>query len=304
MTIQITATGPDELVAVTGETPVPGAHEVLVSVRAAGVNPADYATLAAVGPTDFPRPVGFEAAGVVAAVGAEVRAELQPGTRVIAFLIQDGYASDVVVPEQDVFLLPDTLDFAQGANLMLVSTAAAQMLHTTRVQRGDTIVVHGASGASGVSVLQQAKLLGARVIGTASPRNFDVVRRFGGEPVEYGPGLVDRLRALAPEGFAAALDCVGTEEALQASIEVVADRDRIITIAGYAQAPEYGIHGVSGAEPETWEYRLPQRQRMIDLAAQGLLTVPVAHTFPLEQAAEAWALQRTGHPGGKLALVP
>ena len=97
------------------------------------------------------------------------------------------------------------------------------MLHVTGVRAGNTVVVHGASGVVGVSVLQQARELGA-VRRTASEHNFDTVRRFGGEPVVYGDGLADRLRATAPDGFAAALDTVGTDEAVDVSLELVADR--------------------------------------------------------------------------------
>ena len=103
-----------------------------------------------------------------------------------------------------MFAKPPALDHPAAANLLLAGTTAAEMLHVTGVREGDTVVVHGASGAVGVSVLQQAREVGVRCVGTASEHNFDVVRRFGGEPVSYGDGLADRLRAPAPDGFVAA----------------------------------------------------------------------------------------------------
>ena len=104
-----------------------------------------------------------------------------------------GYAERITVPAAAVFAKPPALDHPAAANLLLAGTTAAEMLHVTGVRAGDTVVVHGASGAVGVSVLQQARELGARCVGTASEHNFDTVRRFGGEPVVYGDGLADRI---------------------------------------------------------------------------------------------------------------
>jgi NADPH:quinone reductase-like Zn-dependent oxidoreductase len=175
------------------------------------------------------------------------------------------------------------------------------------VERGvaadETVVLHGASGAVGVSVLQQARLIGARVIGTAAPNNFDVVRRFGATPVAYGDGLESRLRELAPEGFAAALDAVGTDEAVDVSLALVSDRDRIVTIAAARRAREEGFRAIGGAMPASAAFRDDARARLIELAGDGELVVPVARTYPLQQAREALSFLQQGHPGGKLALL-
>ena len=106
----------------------------------------------------------------------------------LAFRISGGYAERVTVAAADVFAKPPGLDHPSAANLLLAGTTAAEMLHVTGVRAGETVVVHGASGAVGVSVLQQARELGVRCVGTASEHNADVVRRFGGEPVVYGEG--------------------------------------------------------------------------------------------------------------------
>ena len=177
------------------------------------------------------------------------------------------------------------------------------MLHVTNVAAGETILVHGASGAVGVSVLQQAKLLGVRAVGTASEKNFDTVRRFGGVPVAYGDGLLDRVREAAPEGIAAALDTVGTDEAVDVSLALV-PRERIVTVAARARASADGFRALGGADPDSAAFRDQVRPRLIRLAADGDLVVPVARTFPFDEAPAALELLRSGHPGGKLALIP
>ena len=298
---------PTELAVREVELPPPGPGQVQVQVRAAGMNPADLMVLAPSQRGDQAQPIGYEGAGVVTALGLDASTQERPvavGNEVIMYLAPGAYASHLNVPAADVFPKPANLSFPAAANLFLVGLTAAEMLDVTRVMRGDTIVVHGASGATGVSALQQAKLIGTRVIGTASRSNFDLLRRFGAEPVAYGPGLQERLRDLAPGGVAAALDCVGTDEALTVSLAMVADQRRTVSIANSTRSAELGIRYIVGSDPASYAYRNNQRQRILDLAAKGELEVPVARTFALTEAPQAVALLRTGHPGGKLALIP
>jgi NADPH:quinone reductase-like Zn-dependent oxidoreductase len=308
--VQMVATpagAPTEIAAQEVDLLPPGEGQVQVQVRAAGINPADLAVLAPGRRGDQAQPIGYEGAGVVTAVGAGASTEQRPvvvGDEVIVYLAPGAYASHLDVPAVDVFPKPAGMSFPAAANLFLVGLTAAEMLEVTRVTRGDTIVVHGASGATGVSVLQQARLIGARVIGTASEGNFDLLRGFGAEPVAYGPGLEERLRELAPGGVDAALDCVGTDEALVVSSALTAHRSRIVSIANSTRSAELGIRYIVGSDPASYAYRNSQRQRILDLAAQGKLDVPVARTFPLTEAQQALELLRTGHPGGKLALIP
>ncbi|MDX6358377.1 MAG: hypothetical protein QOH37_1431 [Nocardioidaceae bacterium] len=165
-------------------------------------------------------------------------------------------------------------------------------------------MAHGASGAVGISLLQQAALLGVRVLGTCSESRFEEVRRFGGEPVTYGAGLESRLRAAAPDGFAAALDCIGTDEAVDASLALVPERARIVTIAAKQRGAQVGIRVIGGDLPESAAYRDGVREELVRLAAEGRLEVPMARTYPLEQALAAAELLAGGHPGGKVALIP
>jgi NADPH2:quinone reductase len=290
------------------EVPGPGVGEVTITMHAAGMNPADYKHIARQGDrSTLPVSVGYEVSGVIAAIGPQTQIASGGGSvgdEVLAFRIAGGYASALTVPAKDVFAKPGSLGHPEAANLLLAGTTAAEMLHVTRVAAGETIVVHGASGAVGVSVLQQAALLGARVIGTASQSRFDTVREFGGEPVTYGDGLEQRLRELAPDGYSAALDTVGTDEAVDVSLALILDRSRIVTIAAFDRATSDGFTVIGGAMPASAAYRDQNRSRLIALAAEGRLVVPVARTFPLADAIEALELLKSGHPGGKLALTP
>lgn len=295
-----------ELVEAEVPAPVPG--EVTVRVRAAGMNPADTKHVRQGAPADFPRPVGYEVAGELTALGPDTEIASGGGAvgdAVLAFRVRGGWATDLTVPARDVFAKPDTLPFEQAANLLLAASTASEMLHRTAVTAGDTVLVHGASGAVGVMVLQQAALLGARVVGTASEGRFDVVRRYAGEPVTYGDGLEERVRSAAPEGVDVALDCVGTDEAVAVSLSLVGNRRRILTIAAPADVTDRaGILRVAGAIPGSAEYRDSVRADLIALAGGGRLEVPMAGTYPLPRALEAAEVLDGQHPGGKLALVP
>ena len=300
---------PDTWEFVDDEPSSPGPGEITVRVHAAGVNPADAKHVAA--PRDgveLPVPIGYEVSGVVTAVGPDTQigsGAVEVGDEILAFRIRGGYAEEVTIPAEKAFHKPDALSHPEASNLLLAGTTAAQMLAVTGAASGETILLHGASGAVGVSVLQQAALRGIRVIGTASRARFDEVRRFGGEPVEYGDGLAERIRALTDDPIAAGLDAVGTDEAIDVSLELVADRSRIVTIAAAAaRAQAEEVQWIVGSQPESTRFRDEARAGLIDLASRGLLVVPMATTYPLGQAPEALRFLAEGHPGGKIALIP
>jgi NADPH:quinone reductase-like Zn-dependent oxidoreductase len=290
------------------DVPAPGPGEVSIEVRAAGMNPADYKHVARAGdPSLLPLRIGYEVAGVLRAIGPGTEIASGGGAvgdEVLAFRISGGYSSAVTVPAKDVYAKPANLGFPAAANLFLAGSTAAESLNVIGATGGETLLVHGASGAVGVSVLQQAREIGARVIGTASESRFDEVLRFGGIPVAYGPGLEQRVRDAAPEGIAAAIDTVGTDEAVEVSLALVADRKRIVTIAAGARAASDGILGIGGQMPASAAFRDAVRPKLIQLAAEGKLVVPIAQEFPLGAALEALTLLSGGHPGGKLALLP
>jgi NADPH:quinone reductase-like Zn-dependent oxidoreductase len=300
--------GLDVFELVDTEVPAPGVGEVTIAVRAVGMNPADYKHVARAGDRNaLPIAIGYEVAGVITAIGPNTTIASGGGTlfdEVLAFRVSGGYASAVTVAAKDVFAKPANLSFAEAANLLLAGATAAEMLHVTDVRAGDTILLHGASGAVGISVLQLARQIGATVVGTASEANVELVRSFGGIPIAYGDGLEQRATDAAPGGYAAALDAVGTDEAIDTSLALVADRDRIVSIAAMARAAKDGYRLIGGSMPASAAFRDNERARLIQLAADGDLVVRVARTFPLVEGLEALKLLSGGHPGGKLALIP
>lgn len=290
------------------EVPAPVQGEVTIRVRAAGVNPADAKHVASPrAGVELPVPIGYEVSGEITAVGPGTSigsGEARLGGEVLAFRVRGGYATEITVPAEKVFAKPSTLSHAEAANLLLAGTTAAEMLAIAGAAPGETILLHGASGAVGVSVLQQARLRGIRVIGTASEARADVVRSFGGIPVRYGVGLVARVRAAAGGPIAASLDAVGTDEAVDASLDLVSDRRRIVTIAALARAAADGLLAIAGSQPASARFRDEVRAELVALAQNGDLVVPLAATFPLTDAREALRLVATGHAGGKIALIP
>lgn len=294
------------------DVPAPGPGEVTIRVRAAGINPADAKHVATARPgASFPVAIGYELSGEITAVGRDAlggSGELAVGDEVVAFRVQGAYATDITVPARDVFVKPASLTHPQAANLLLAGTTAAEMIQVTRVVEGETVLLHAASGAVGVSLLQQARDLGVRVIGTVGADAEDSaerVRRYGGIPVAYGDGLRERVEAAADGApIAAAWDAAGTDEAIDVSLELVSDRDRVVTIVSPDRAKSDGFLWIAGARPESARFRDIARARVLELAASGALEVPVARTYRLDEAVEAVRFVMTGHPGGKVALLP
>ena len=303
---------PDGLEFVEVPTAAPGDGQVTVAVKAAGVNPADLKQLRGQfgrSEASLPLRLGNEISGIVTAVGpnaAGVHGTINVGDEVVAFRVTGGYSEHRTVAAAAVLRKPDTLAWTEAAGLLLTGTTAFHMLYATAVTAGDRVLVHGASGAVGLLVVQLAVLRGAQVIGTASAANQDLVRSFGAEPVVYGPGLAERVRAIFPGGVDVALDTVGSDEAVDVSVELVPDRARIATIAAFARGAELGIAllgGGPGADPGS-AVRMGSRAELVDLAGRGQLKVVIGREFPLENAADALKLIASGHPGGKIILLP
>ena len=299
--------GPEVLELQDVELAVPQPGQVIVAVRASGLNPADAKHIAAGQPSvTFPLTLGYEVAGVIAAIGPGTHLASGGGAvgdEVIAFQVADGYSTAITLPAADVFAKPSALSWAEAAGLLLVGSTAAEMLDTAGVVSGDTVLLHGAAGGVGTSVLQLAALIGARVIGTADPAHAQVVAGYGGVPVAYGPGLEERVRALAPAGVAAALDAVGTDEALDVSLALVADRRRIVSIAAFGRGPAAGITLLGAGNPASAPFRAAARPRLIGLAGKQQLVPRIGATFPFAAAPEALRELLSGRSDGKVVLV-
>ena len=304
--------GPEMLAVVDEPLAPPGQGEARIDVRACGVNPVDYKTYSGSfgsDPTRLPLRLGLEAAGAVTAVGPDAVGPAGPlavGDEVIVYRVTGGYAAGLVVPAQALVPKPPDLGWAEASGLMLAGATAWHALVATAVAAGDTVLVHGAAGGVGLMAIQLAAARGATVIGTASTARHDLLREFGAIPVAYGEGVADRVRAAAPQGVTAALDLVGTDEAVDVSVALVADRNRIATIAAARRGLELGIRvlgGAPGADPGT-AVRDAARLELAKMAGQGRLRVLVGRSFPLENVADAHRLSMGGHVSGKIALIP
>lgn len=304
--------GPEQLALVEVDDVEPGPGEVRVDVRAAGVNPFDakrYSGAFGRNPGALPMRLGAEVAGVVTAVGPDAVGPVGPlavGDEVIGYRVDGGYASALTVPASALVPKPAGVSFAEGAGVMLAGATAVHALAVVAAAEGDTLLVHAASGGVGLLLVQLARLRGVRVIGTASPARHDLLRSLGADPVAYGPGLSDRVRALAPDGITAAIDAAGTDEAVDTSLELVADRSRIATLAAFGRAGAAGIKALGagpGADPGT-SIRDAARPELARLLGTGELRVLVAAELPLAEAAQAHRMILDGHAPGKLVLVP
>jgi NADPH:quinone reductase-like Zn-dependent oxidoreductase len=288
-----------------GELPDPklGPDSVLIRVKAASVNPVDWKIqhgyLDAALDVVFPVVPGWDVAGVVERTGAGVT-EFSVGDEVYGYVRKDSvqggtFAELVAAPVRTVARKPANLSWAEAAAVPLAGLTALQSLDALAVRAGDTVLVHAAAGGVGMFAVQIAVARGARVIGTASTRNHDFLRGLGAEPVAYGEGLADAVRALAPEGVDAALDLVGGE-AVPVSRELLTTRSRIASIIDASVTGDGGRYVF--VRPDSGDL-----DTLRGLAETGKLKVEIAHTFPLEEAAKAQELSATGHTRGKIALV-
>ena len=304
--------GPEVLKITDVELPAPGPGEVRLRVRAAGVNPADYKRyggMFGMNRSELPMGIGFEAAGEITAVGADAtgpRGPLSIGDEVIAYRTPEAYADEIIVPGEAVIPKPASLDWEPAAGLMLAGVTAVHAVTAAGVEAGDTVLIHNGAGGVGIATIQLARARGARVIATASPANHDLIRDLGGEPVAYGDGLLERVRALEPRSVDAAIDLIGDDSAVDVSLALVSDRTRIVTVAAFERAGADGftaIGGGPGADPGT-ELRNAARLDLVDLAGRGELRVLVDSTYPLADVVSAHERSIAGHLRGKIILVP
>lgn len=242
--------GPEVLSLVEQPVAEPGRGEVTIAVEAIGVNPLDRLLYSGAFGEDerlLGQPVGQELAGLVTAAGPA--GPLRTGDQVIAYrsdIPGGAYATAVTWPAHVVVPKPASLAFEPAAGLLFAGAAAIHALEATAVGDGDTVLIHGASGTVGSIAAQVARLRGATAIGTADPRHHDRLRDRGIDPIAYGNGLADRARTHAGE-IDAAIDAVGTDEAIDASLTLVADRARIATLVAFQRGADAGIKTLGAA---------------------------------------------------------
>ena len=291
--------------------PVPGPGQLVVTLQAIGVNPIDAKLRGGIRPlppSEEPYRVGSDGAGIVAATGEGVTG-FSVGDRVAIGWGAGTYATAVLVDAAHAAVLPDEVTAEEGAGIGIPAGTAYQALKSLGVSEGDTLLVHGGSGAVGQAAIQFAVAWGAKVVATGSPARHEQLRALGATPVAYGEGLVERVREAAPAGVTVALDAAGTDEAIETSLALVADRERIATIVRGADAAGYGIRAFSGGSPlplteQESAWRVEALSATVALIARGEFVIDLGPQFPLADAAKAHELIETGKAGGKIVLIP
>lgn len=297
--------GPEVLQVREVAEPHAGPGEVRVRVAAAGLNPMDWLLASApeaaaqFGIT-LPSGFGYDFAGTVDEVGAGVTG-FAVGDRVYGGALGRAVADFVVVQagadgSEAVAHTPDGISDEVASTLAIAGATASAALAAIGLRSGDTVLIGGAAGGVGIFAVQLARLAGAAVIGTASDGTFDFLRRLGAQPVTYGSGLADRVRALAPGGITAAADLFGTETA-EAALALGVPPARISTVAAGPNPPG-GVRATGGidAAPDALE-------QITKAILAGTLTVPVAAVFPVEQIRDAVTLQAGRHVHGKIVVT-
>ncbi|WP_344790995.1 NADP-dependent oxidoreductase [Gryllotalpicola daejeonensis] len=302
------AGGPEVLELRDVPVAAPGPGEVLVRVRAAGVNPVDAKIRkGSRGDITEPKRIGADASGVVVAAGEGVT--FRPGDEVIGWGQPGTYAEYVTGPAAKWTPKPAEVSFPEGAALGVPGGTAYQCLKSVGLVPGETLLVHAGAGAVGQAAVQFAKLWGANVVATASESNHERLRTLGAVPVTYGDGLLDRVREAAPQGIDRVLEAAGTDEALEVSLALVDDPTRIVEIVVPGWAAEHGVTVFSGGLPGSMT---PEANALRDeaipytakLIAEGRFSVELGEAFALADAARAHELVETGHPRGKIVLTP
>lgn len=291
--------GPEVLQEAEVPTPSLGRGQVLARVHAAGVNPAELTARSGGFGLPAPAVIGFEFAGTVEQVGEGVTG-VRVGDRIAGWpdsFVQGAYAEYTL--SGNYALIPDGVTFEQAAATVIGADNAARGLALLAPERGETLVVTGASGALGSAAVQFARLAGLTVIGIAGRDSLPYVESLGATAVEYGNGLVDRVRKAAPDGVDAALDTAG-KGLLPALIELRGGTDRIVTLADL-DAGRYRVP-FSGGNPGNRQNQFVRNA--LEHIAAGEWRTRIGRTFPLSEAAEAHRVLAAGHTGGKVILVP
>jgi NADPH:quinone reductase-like Zn-dependent oxidoreductase len=291
--------GPETEALVDQDRPSPGPGELLVAVRAAGVNPVDWKQRTGYQrPGQQRRPVpavfGNEAAGVVEEVGEGVTG-FAVGDEVFGNPVAGAFAQYVLLPVAVTAHKPAGVSFTDAAALPVAAATAYDGVRQLDLPAGSTLLVTGAGGGVGVSVVQIARADGVNVIGVASAGKKDLVESLGAVHVPSGPDFVDGVRAVAPDGVDAVYDLVGGA-VLEAASELVTDRTKLITAGGKDIVARLGGAPVARARTAA------VLEQVVRLVADGALDPLVTQTFPLERAAEALRTVEEGHARGKVVI--
>ena len=291
----------DVLKVVDVPTPAPGPGQVLVQVKAAGINPGEAkireGLLHSRWPATFPSGQGSDLAGVVAGTGAGVTG-FAAGDEVIGYT--DNRASQaayVVVEERNLTARPAGVPWEVAGALNVAGATAYAAVRAVALTGGDTVVVSGAAGGVGSLAVQLARRAGAAVIGLASPANHEWLAGHGVIPVAYGDGAADRIRRAAGKADAF-IDTFGADY-VRLALQLGVQPSRIDTIANFGAVAEYGVK----AEGNAVGASASTLAELAGLIADGQLEVPIAATYPLSQVQDAYRRLASGHIRGKIVLT-
>ncbi|WP_433679997.1 NADP-dependent oxidoreductase [Nocardia sp. CA-119907] len=295
--------GIEELQVVEVPTPKAGPGRVVVEVVAAGINPGEAlirsGALHERWPATFPSGEGTDFAGRVVDIGSGVGG-VTIGDEVLGFTDERAsHATHVVVPAEQVTPKPAGLDWDVAGALYVAGTTAFAAVRAVAAGQGDTVVVAGAAGGVGSIAVQLLRVRGATALGIASEANHDWLRKVGAIPVAYGPGLIDRIRAAAPDGVDAFIDTFGADY-VELAVELGVPVERIDTIINFAAAEKYGVKTEGNAAAGT----IDVLAELAELAAAGTVEVPIAAVYPLDKVQEAYRELEQRHTRGKIVLHP
>jgi NADPH:quinone reductase-like Zn-dependent oxidoreductase len=293
----------DVLNVVDVEKPTPGPGQLLVRIKAAGINPGESKIRQGVlherWPATFPSGQGSDLAGVVEEVGENANG-VNVGDEIIGFTDNRASQAELAVVEADnVTPKPANVPWEAAGSLFVVGATAYATVRAVEVRAGETVVVSGAAGGVGSLAVQLAKNAGATVIGLASEPNHEWLTQHGVIAVTYGEGVAERIREAAHGKVDAFIDTVGGDY-VQLALDLGVQPDRIDTIADFQAKEKYGVKidgNAAAASAET----------LAELAAQidrGKLEIPIAKVYPLEQVREAFRELEQNHTRGKIVLKP
>ena len=293
---------PDVIRVVETPAPVPGPGQLRIAVRAAGVNPTDWKTVAGFMrnrmPLNLPAGVGTDVAGVVDEVGSDV-SEFSVGDKVLGSSVTPSFADYALAEPASLIRKPAHVSWDVAGSLAGAGGTAYAALKKLGVKAGQTLLIHAAAGGVGTFAVQLAVARGVRVIGTARKTNHPYLRSIGAEPVRYGTGLREGVRSLTPHGVDAVLDASGRGE-IPLSIELTGDPERVLTLVGIDPA-DTGIQThVGGAGSDLGD----ALREIVTLLKRGRLTVPIWHAYPLTHIATAFKVSNAGHLAGKVVVLP
>jgi NADPH:quinone reductase-like Zn-dependent oxidoreductase len=282
--------------------PVPAAGQVLVQVKAAGINPGEAkirsGALDAMWPATFPSGEGSDLAGIVAETVPGV-AGVAVGDEVIGWTDnRASHAEYVVVEEQHLTSKPAGVPWEVAGGLFVAGATAYAAVRAVSLAKGDTVVVAGATGGVGSLAVQLAGRAGATVIGLASEAGFQWLAGHGVVPLAYGDGVADRIRQAAGQ-VDAFIDTFGAEY-VELALELGVEPSRIDTIANFEAVARYGVKGDGSAAGSSASVLA----ELAGLIAAGELEVPIAATFPLDRVQDAYRRLAEGHLVGKIVLLP